>query len=219
VLLSCDCRRLELRCVGQRLPVVEDALACARPSRLAEWDGALPAARPVPPPHGHEGRPRCRLRARATWGSSPTPRRRTRATRAPPGGTGRAGRSEPPHRRAHPWDRGGTPAPEPPRLPSRPPALPTRSSSVGRAPRDSQDQSAGAWVRLRSYDRRRTAQPPLALATYAATSWICCSLSVSAKGGITPCPFVTRSTASSTVGCDSSRFGPTVPVVPASASV
>ena len=34
-----------------------------------------------------------------------------------------------------------------------------------------------------------------------------------------PRPFVTRSIASSTEGCESSRFGPTVPVVPASASV
>ena len=37
--------------------------------------------------------------------------------------------------------------------------------------------------------------------------------------GIAPWPLVTRSTVSATSGCESSRFGPTVPVEPAASSV
>ena len=55
--------------------------------------------------------------------------------------------------------------------------------------------------------------------TYAATSAICWSVSWPANGGIAPWPFVTRVTTSSVSGLASSRFGPTVPVAPASASV
>ena len=62
-------------------------------------------------------------------------------------------------------------------------------------------------------------QVPAAAETYVATSWICSSLSVSAKDGMGLAPFVTRSTASSTDGFVASRFGPMVPVAPASASV
>ena len=48
---------------------------------------------------------------------------------------------------------------------------------------------------------------------------ICSSLSESAKDGIGPIPFVTRSTTSSASGCASSRFGPIVPLAPAASSV
>ena len=56
-------------------------------------------------------------------------------------------------------------------------------------------------------------------ATYFATASICASLSWPLKDGIPPWPFVTRSIASSWLGFASSRFGPTVPLEPASASV
>ena len=55
--------------------------------------------------------------------------------------------------------------------------------------------------------------------TYAATSAICFVLSWPLNEGITPLPFVTRSTTRSAGGIASSRFGPTVPVAPASFSV
>ena len=55
--------------------------------------------------------------------------------------------------------------------------------------------------------------------TYAATSAICFVLSWPLNDGITPLPFVTRSTTRSAGGFASSRFGPTVPVAPASFSV
>src|SRR6188768_2549200 len=45
---------------------------------------------------------------------------------------------------------------------------------------------------------------PAADETYAATSWICSSLSEPEKEGITPWPFVTRSTTSSYGGCAAS---------------
>jgi hypothetical protein len=52
-----------------------------------------------------------------------------------------------------------------------------------------------------------------------ATASICAFVSWSLKDGIGLLPFVTRSTASSLLGFASSRFGPIVPFVPASASV
>src|SRR5262249_22030103 len=45
------------------------------------------------------------------------------------------------------------------------------------------------------------------------------SVNVPLNDGIAPAPFVTRSTTSESGGFAWSRFGPTVPVVPASASV
>ena len=77
-------------------------------------------------------------------------------------------------------------------------------------------EAAGTTLWLRA---TRRAQLPAVSETYAATSAICCSVSVPSKGGIAPCPFVTRSTVSSRLGWASSRFGPIVPLVPASASV
>src|SRR5262249_40764567 len=63
-------------------------------------------------------------------------------------------------------------------------------------------------------------QPPLvAWTTYAATSAICFGLSWPEKDGIGGLPFVTRSTTRSSGGFFWSRFGPTVPVAPASFSV
>ena len=55
--------------------------------------------------------------------------------------------------------------------------------------------------------------------TYAATSAICCADRVSLNGGIAPPPFVTCVTTLSYAGMTSSRFGPTLPLEPASASV
>src|SRR5262249_59469446 len=55
--------------------------------------------------------------------------------------------------------------------------------------------------------------------TYAATAAISCGVSCPLNEGITPLPFVTRSTTLSFEGFASSRFGPTVPVEPASFSV
>src|SRR5436190_1200760 len=55
--------------------------------------------------------------------------------------------------------------------------------------------------------------------TYAATAAISCGVSCPLNEGITPLPFVTRSTTSELGGLASSRFGPTVPVAPASFNV
>ena len=57
--------------------------------------------------------------------------------------------------------------------------------------------------------RRRTRRRPRSAA----------ASSESLNDGIAPWPFVTRSTTSAFAGFDSSRFGPTAPAVPASASV
>ena len=66
---------------------------------------------------------------------------------------------------------------------------------------------------------RNPYESPATDETYAATSWICVSMSWPSNGGIAPLPFVTRSTTSEAGGFAWSRFGPTVPVEPASASV
>ena len=55
--------------------------------------------------------------------------------------------------------------------------------------------------------------------TNSATAWIWLGLSWPLNEGITPFPFVTRSTTSAFGGFASSRFGPTVPLAPASFSV
>src|SRR5205085_7245801 len=55
--------------------------------------------------------------------------------------------------------------------------------------------------------------------TYVATAWISAGLSCALNEGITPLPFVTRMTTSAFGGFFWSRFGPTVPVAPASFSV
>jgi hypothetical protein len=68
---------------------------------------------------------------------------------------------------------------------------------------------------LESRDRHLPATP----ATYAATASICVSLKRLRKDGIAPTPFVTRSTTVCAEGFAASRFGPTRPVAPASASV
>ena len=66
---------------------------------------------------------------------------------------------------------------------------------------------------------RELGQPDVFSTTYAATLAISCSLNWPSKAGIAPAPFVTRSTASSKSGCESSRLGPTVPDEPAASSV
>ena len=86
------------------------------------------------------------------------------------------------------------------------------------------DQRAVEIARERLDARREVCgqgkrQLPAAVETYAATSAICCSVSTPSNGGITPLPFVARSTTRASSGCASSRFGPTVPDVPASESV
>ena len=55
--------------------------------------------------------------------------------------------------------------------------------------------------------------------TYAATSWICFGESWALNGGITAPPFVTWVWIRASAGFSWSRFGPTVPVEPASFSV
>ena len=55
--------------------------------------------------------------------------------------------------------------------------------------------------------------------TNSATASICAVEYESLNDGITPLPFVTRSITSSFDGFASSRFGPTLPLAPAAASV
>src|SRR6185503_11761507 len=57
---------------------------------------------------------------------------------------------------------------------------------------------------------------PATVETYSATAAICCGVSWPLNDGITLLPFVTRSTTRDFGGLASSRFGPTVPVEPAS---
>ena len=59
----------------------------------------------------------------------------------------------------------------------------------------------------------------MAVKTYAATSWICFADSLSLKAGIGPPPFSTCVTTRASGGFSWSRFGPTLPVAPASFSV
>src|SRR5439155_24729864 len=67
--------------------------------------------------------------------------------------------------------------------------------------------------------RRVLSYFPATVETYVATASISAALSCPLNEGITPFPFVTRSTTSAFGGFFSSRFGPTVPVAPASLSV
>src|SRR6185503_12940874 len=67
--------------------------------------------------------------------------------------------------------------------------------------------------------RRRGGYLPATEETYAATSARCWSVRLVAKNGMPPWPFVTRSYARSKLGIASARFGPTVPVEPASERV
>ncbi len=112
----------------------------------------------------------------------------------------------------------------PPGRQSRPPAATLRSSTTEVAPRACAARSCSN-VAPRGRGRSLAPLPdaaydlPATDETYAATSWICCSVSCPLKDGIGPAPFVTRSTTRVAGGFASSRFGPTVPVAPASASV
>ena len=87
------------------------------------------------------------------------------------------------------------------------------------APDQGAVEIAGERPHVRREGGREDQLPPVACTTYAATSAICWSVSCPANGGIAPIPFVTRVMTRSLSGFASSRFGPTVPVAPASASV
>src|SRR5438132_8248817 len=65
----------------------------------------------------------------------------------------------------------------------------------------------------------RTGYLPATDETYFATAWICCGVSLALKDGMRFLPFVTRWTTRLFGGFFWSRFGPTVPVEPASLSV
>src|SRR6188474_2544278 len=97
-----------------------------------------------------------------------------------------------------------------------------RAWPLARARAHRPDQSTGAFPPRRPrrhVSERNPYEAPATEETYAATSWICCSDSWPENDGITPLPWVTRSTTRDAGGFASSRFGPTVPVAPASASV
>ena len=83
----------------------------------------------------------------------------------------------------------------------------------------SRSQTKASTSRGKPAGRSQPAQEPATVDTYCATSAICWSFSLPLNEGITPLPSVTRSTTSSNDGLASSRFGPTVPVAPASLSV
>src|SRR6266536_671299 len=153
---------------------------------------------------------------------------------------GRAARARAPARAAPPPFRGGSRRRRPAQAPAAPRrgpgsrrgsgSPPLRSAARGRArgrarglrrrraPRARRDARSGSGV-CGGPHLQGSRYLPATEETYAATAWISAGLSWALNDGIAPLPVVTRSTTSAFGGFFWSRFGPTVPVAPASLSV